>query len=362
MARRKLFFAIVVLAAITGAGVTFISGWSAEREPPAASAAMKVFDQDVPGRGLDSHSNKVEDHAMAYALYASASAIMGRKDDAVMAADWLVENPASPGATGWGLPFAWDAFGDESENPKNTIYGVTTALAVRALLDVYELTDEASYLDTAKNALDYYSNFFEETESGGYFWYSDQKEDNVDVHNISAILMGQYARASQYFPEGPYAELARKAHANLVAKKRLYGGKPYWTYSTETDRANDLVHAAYIAQGFIDYTKHLDSEQSCEDEVDYLLNFFSNDSLREFPTHVDDERPARVWGVGMLIYTLADVGRVDAARRAALILHDYEASPNVFAARPGREEFFPRMQSHVVFGLARFEQKQAQVQ
>src|SRR5690606_12000299 len=93
----------------------------------------------------------VMDHPMAYAFFASAEAHRySRTQDraslarAGAAAEWLVQNADldGDGATAWGLPFAWDAFGDGSENPEHNAYTITTAVAVQALLDVYEHTGD----------------------------------------------------------------------------------------------------------------------------------------------------------------------------------------------------------------------------
>lgn len=359
MARRKtiLFGALLVLA--VSAGAMALEAFTPK--PPAAQAAMAAFNAEAPGRGLDLYQRKVQDHAMAYALYGSAAALLGREHDAIKAADWLIQNPARAEATGWGLPFAWDAFGDGTPNPASTVYGVTTALAVRALFDTYDLTKDVRYRDTAKAALDYYRKFFTETHNGGYFWYSDQPQDNIDVHNISAILMGQYARAAKHFAQEPYADIAKKTRDHLIANRRAIGNSFYWPYSVKTDRPNDLVHASYIAQGFIDYQKYSDSDADSDGEVRYLLEFFGDQTIWEFPRHADIapellQRPARAWGVGMLIHTLADAGQTKLARKAAYALRAYEAAPNVFGTTPGRTEFVPRIQAHVALGLARLEQ------
>src|SRR5690606_29961276 len=111
------------------------------------------------------------------------------------AADWLIANIDlnQNGTPGWGLPFPWDAFRDGSVNPAHTEYGITTALAVQGLIDFYEATEEESYLSAAVSALAAYATEFR----NGDLRYSVAPSDEAAVHNVTAMLMGQYARASR---------------------------------------------------------------------------------------------------------------------------------------------------------------------
>lgn len=329
--------------------------------------AMEPFNPESPGLGLDLYQRKVEEHAMAYALYASSASMLGMKKQTKIAADWLINNPSSENHAGWGLPFAWDAFGDKSINPISTVYGVTVALGVRALFDTYDLTKEVIYKETAIEALEYYILFFHDSENGGFFGYSDQPTDQIDTYNISSILMGQYARAYHYTRDNKFREIAKKSKQNLDFGRRTIDTETYWPYSVYEDRPNDLVHAAYIVQGYVDYAKYVDKNLDIRKEVNYLMRFFDKEMVKEFPDHSKFPaqtakraaellaRPARGWGVGMLIYTLADYGYTSEAIRAARALKPYEAGNDIYATTPGREEFIPRIQSHVTFGLAKLE-------
>ena len=256
----------------------------------------------------------------------------------------------------------WDAFNNNSVNPATTVYGVTTALAVRGLLDVYDLTGDDTYRETAIEALKDYLPYFHESDDGGYFGYSDQPTDQIDTHNISAILMGQYARATHYHSGQLFHDVAVQTKNHLDATKITVGPHVYWPYSTVADRPNDLVHAAYISQGYLDYSRYLDSDLDISREVNYLTRFIREDGVKEFPDHAKlskeaMERPARAWGVGMLIYVLSDYGDIKAANKAAQALQSYRVNNNVFASSPGQDDFVPRTQSHAVFGLARLGQE-----
>ena len=326
---------------------------------PTCRDAMTALSPHHPGRGPDFVVKDELDHAMAYALYGSAAAIKRDQEQAILAADWLVANHYD--GPGWGLPFAWEAFGREVRNPVTTVYGITTALAVRALIDVYELSGGLSYGQCAKNALEYYLQFFNATEDGGYFWYSDQPQDNKSVHNVTAMLMGQYARASLHWPNTGFRAAAQQAANYLLTQRQESELGMYWSYWVGASRPNDSVHAAYVVQGFIDYARALGCQVDIDSALRYLSGFVRSDRVYEFNPHPGlNERtlelPARVWGVGMLVQTLSDGGLIEDAIRATRALPAYAFGPGRFAVRPGEREILPRAQAHVVLGLARLEQ------
>lgn len=351
----------IVLAAVAVGVVVvvmMIGGRTVTGSYPSASQSMKPFDAHAPGLGRDAFAKKVVDHAVVYGLYASSAALLGMDKEARGAADWLILNPASNNKMGWGLPYAWDAFNDKSVNPADTVYGVTVAMAVRGLFDVYDLTGEKLYMDAAVRALNDYLPYFHETEDGGYFGYSDQPADQKQVYNISSLLMGQYARAYYYTKDNRFLEVAQKTKSQLDKSRSSVGDDVFWTYSSDVTRPNDSVHAAFVVQGYLDYAKYVDKQLDVSREVSYLARFFDGDIIKEFPGHASLPqqlmvRPARAWGVGMLVYTLTDSGDFKAGIRAAKVLKLYGDSAGVYAMIQGGTGFEPRVQAHVSMGLAK---------
>lgn len=172
--------------------------------------------------------------------------------------------------------------------------------------------------------------------------------------------MGQYARAATLVPNMGFREIAQKAKKHLDRKRLTHNATHYWPYSARSERVNDLVHATYIVQGYLDYSRHLDPRLDMSRELDYLSSFFSDTVVMEFPTHATlpeqlKTRPARAWGVGMLLYTLSDAGRIELAQKVVQALSPYQSESSVFGATPGSKTFVPRHQAHIVFGLARYE-------
>ncbi|GLO52452.1 hypothetical protein PPUN110474_38530 [Pseudomonas putida] len=357
--KKKLVSAILAVGAAVV--VMAVGGISVTDSYPSAALAMKPFDAEAPGRGLDLYAKKVVEHAVVYGLYASSAALLDMDKEARAAADWLVQNPSSKEKMGWGLPFAWDAFGDKSVNPITTVYGVTVAIAARGLFDVYDQTGEESYRDAAVQALNDYLPYFHETEDGGYFGYSDQPSDQKEVYNISSILMGQYARAYYYTQDNRFLDVAQKAKSQLDESRRTVGDDVYWTYTSAITRPNDSVHAAFTVQGYLDYAKYVDNSLDVSREVNYLARFFDGDSIKEFPDHAGLPAKAmalsaRGWGVGMLTYTLADSGDIKGSLKAARALEQYGAGDGIYTMTPGTTEFAPRVQAHVTMGLSKLQQ------
>ncbi|MBL7076043.1 MAG: hypothetical protein ISS31_01100 [Kiritimatiellae bacterium] len=327
-----------------------------------AMDALAAFDATCPGRGMDLYRDDTNHFPMAYALYASACCEIGDMTNAIGAANWLMthSDEDNDGVVGWGLPFAWDAFGDGTENPAHTEYGITTVWCVRALLDVYEQANDENALRVALSALDGYLQYYTRTDKGGFFWYSSRIEDATGVHNVSSMLMSQYARAYRLTGRRQYLSLASET-AQFLAEARLcseYG--TYWFYSTRRKRYNDSKHAAYIVQGLVDFNRYSGHEFfDITGSVDYLRRYVEDELTHEFadcsltPTRYR-KMPARGWGCGMLIYTLSEVGDFGAARVAVRTLKDYRFRGACYAVKPGETKYTPRTQGHVALGLARF--------
>lgn len=131
-------------------------------------------------------------------------------------ADYFVQNDAleSDGKIGWGLPYAWDAFGDKTINPANQIYGFQTALVSWALLDMYTATQNSAYLTAAESAMANYApsgttSFGPSCQSCFMFWYSTNANDVGRYVKNTNVLMGlAEARLFQVTGDVHYQTLA----------------------------------------------------------------------------------------------------------------------------------------------------------
>ncbi len=118
--------------------------------------------------------------------------------EATAISDYFVQNDAleSDGKIGWGLPVAWDAFGDGTINPANQIYGFQTALVSWALLDTYTVTQNSAYLTAVESAMANYApsgttSFGQICQSCFMFWYSTNPNDVGRYVKNTNVLLGQ---------------------------------------------------------------------------------------------------------------------------------------------------------------------------
>lgn len=359
MTRQRTFY-LSVFAVLSCSLLVFFAGvyWYCSPFRKTLDQILISFDPTNPGRGPDAYKKEIMDHAEAYAMIASLFARLEKAVDAKVAVDWLINDLSKNNRKGWGLPFAWDAFGDGSINSENTVYGVSAALGVRALIDVCELTQETHYCTKANEALDYYKQFFTNTEDGGYFWYSDQGADaSYDVYNVSALLMAQYARGSKVFHRADYMELAKKAFGHVWLKRNTDNLGVWWTYGQHRKIPNDLVHAALMIEGISDFAKYASVSVELGDTIRYLEKFITVDGIKEFvgpgPELSNDllKRPARVWGLGALIGTLSIQNRPLLARQLIDVLKLYEFSPGAYGMTPTDTTAAPILKAYVAKGL-----------
>lgn len=315
----------------------------------AAFNCLSRFDPVFPGRGLDAHAPaEVLDHAMAYGLYLSSVSIMGMEPEATNASEWLRENAIRKGnGFGWGLPFAWGAFGRSTPNPIDTIYGITTALAVQGLLYAYTRLGISHALQTATTALEYYEACSTTTNAGRFFWYSDQREDAQNVHNVNAMLAVQYQHAGMILERDDFKRLAKEAVNDLMAHVQAGEHGEFWNYSDSIERPNDAVHAAYTVLGLAAVEGPLGPSSDHYKAVEYLRNFFRDGKAYEFVHHPSLNQKkvdtlARPWGPGMLLFAGSELGDRHLIEKAF-----------PFAANARIQSFYPRQMAHIAIGLAK---------
>jgi len=344
-----------------------------------------LLDPAAPGFGVDTGRQEQPLHyPMAYAVYASAEAhrAVACQDEeawqnAVGAALWLVEHNDldSDGEIGWGIPFAWDAGGDGSVNPAHTEYAITTALAIRALLDVWDGAAQfegrsaslrSRLLDSALGGFDTFRDCYDVTPYGPVFLYSTAPDDGFHIANTHAMLVGQFQRLSAY-PVAPETgvELERVAAAGFgYLRNRMNrdsAGVAYWNYADDrpaggTPRPNDAVHSGYTLEGVLDYQLYSGTEAILLRDEDVAANigrFLDGSLVWEFPAG-PDELPARLFGVGQLLYLSARLDRDELAASLYSALAEQYRAGGRLVLRPAGDDLrvYPRQIAHALLGLS----------
>jgi hypothetical protein len=294
-------------------------------------------------------------HDMALGYYLVAVAQMGDEERTVRAADQLLDtmHKQSVNFPGWGLGYAYDAFGDGTTNDAGTVYGITNAIVVRGLFDAFDLTGDVKYKNAALQALNYYydRSFVESsTTNRGLFWYSNQNHDfTYGVMNVIAMLMGQYARAYDYTGNLDYKNAATRSARYLLYHKKSNANGDYWDYKYGDGAysgVNDPVHAAFIVQGFIDYKKYLTSIYNPTPAINYI----------EHQSTTMTSGLERLWGVGQMIFTLTEAGRLAAADDVIdNVLPRFAEGNGVYAWATNSNTPYVRHTAYLLAGLARRE-------
>jgi hypothetical protein len=300
------------------------------REQGAAhfSALYKRIKPNLPGRGVtDYPGNTEEDIPKSYAMVLLAE--LDRRslpvesewpDLGIAAGFWLLKNSDANnnGLKGWGVPVAWDAYGDGSVNEASTEYTISTALVIHALLDWMQRdpgSPRSEILKTVEAAIEPYLKSSVRSP-GGLFPYSLREVDyGYDTFNPAAYLAGQVQRFSCIVSDDKQRKKMRDAAdltmAALLKERRISKdtGAWFWNYSVQEDSPNDLPHASYIAEGISTYCRNggrLTEEFKLPLIFEHLNEFIPEDHskpVRGWPRFWQSvDRPARSYDVGMAIY------------------------------------------------------------
>lgn len=359
---------------------------------------LKQFPDDNLGMGPEPGSPEIgmTHQPMTYGLLLSAEVLHYKSQPSELskqkirqAARWLIDNKDlnSDGQPGWGLPQAWDAFADGTINPENHPYTITTAIVISALLDALDLEDlwsrsERTEIETLVKDVSIYwcEKVWSEDNQEGFFWYSISPTDNYFCPNVSAMFLGSLARViseqKNFLSNNELALLkdrVNKAADGIMANTKWADNVPYWDYIVYADnnienvRPNDLVHHVYILWGMELYRSSGIGETSLpwslEQALESLNYYWSDDKTLAFPTNVHfknkdklKDRPARLWGMGMMLAFYGKFGAVQKADYCTdIISRDYGPFPNLKLWPQSFSqdiEFYPRYAAHVLYGLA----------
>ena len=231
---------------------------------------LAKYPEDRQGEGLDSSFGTVAERPATYAVVLSSEVLHFRASPNEegrrrihKAVRWLLDNIDldKDGKPGWGLADAWDAFSDGTVNPAHHPYTITTALVLWGLLDGVSLPGfwtEAEREEIRRaivsTSLRWCHEVWEETASGGYFWYSPTVFDSEFVPNVSAALLGGLSRLvveqrgalTQAEYEFIQARVLAAAEA-IVESAQFRDGAPFWYYSAgDPNDPNDLGHHIII--------------------------------------------------------------------------------------------------------------------
>lgn len=212
-----------------------------------ARADVGSYDRLLPAvlRPADDPTVGEDLYAMTYGLVLSAAVAAGDTGTADAAAAWLMDDLVDGG---WGMAWTWDPFSDGSPTPAGTPFGTTTAIAIGGLLDHGLDVAEAEAVG------DVLLTWARDAWSNGYFWYSLEPHDAIDVTSANASLAGAAARFL-----ATHGATALTADEVALLRERVEGSFRHlaatrrpglrWAYSTDQPVLNDTSSHVYILWG-----------------------------------------------------------------------------------------------------------------
>ncbi|WP_394233770.1 hypothetical protein [Pseudomonas anguilliseptica] len=319
---------------------------------------MGSIDQDHPGRGLaDYPSDEPVDVSKSYALVLLGAIEEARSKNlkevnvlGVKSGNWLVENSDanSDGIIGWGVPVAWDAYGDGSINPENTEYSISTAIVVDALLGWIEYVDDATRAEVlvlVESALEPYLSESMRTPAGMLPYSLMVGDRKYDTFNSAVYLAGQMQRFAVITPRPELKEALESAADStmlaLINHKKVAedSGSWYWNYSIQEDNPNDLPHAGYIIEGvltYIDNQGRLASSFDRNNIFQHLNDFLGGDGkVRGWPVFRPDITTApRLYDLSIASQLMCRFSSREAGNFFLSSVSDYEAPEGGYLKYP----------------------------
>jgi len=319
---------------------------------------MLSIDNDHPGRGLaDYPSDEPADVPKSYALILLGAVDEARKKKllevnelGIKAGNWLIENSDANGngIFGWGVPIAWDAYGDGSVNPENTEYSISTAISIDALLGWSEHVDakkKAEILVLVENALRPYLSESMRTPAGLLPYSLLVNDRKYDTFNSAVYLAGQMQRFAGITSSAILKEeLQSSADSTMLAllrNKKIaeVSGSWYWNYSIQEEIPNDLPHAGYIIEGVLVYIENqgrLTSDFDQKKIFQHLMDFFGGgDTVRGWPVFRPDiNTAARLYDLSIASQLMCRFKTLEAGNLFLAAVERYEAPDGGYLKYP----------------------------
>ena len=326
-----------------------------------------------PGKGEDVFNKKHQNRPMAYGLIMSAESNRYKylKDSSIihrvrLCGEWLLENSDinNNGIYGYGIADSWDAFSDGSINPKHQEYTITTAFAIKGLLDWHSI--EADSLKRTQIETVVYNcitPFLTDTYDSpigipAYTFNSNDKQ--YDDFNAAVYLGGQLYRYSTIVENDSIRQLLSSKSNKIVevmADNQLLddSNNIYWYYALQIKKPNDLLHVSYIIEGLRDY-KHFGGSLNMNwDAILNTLNVFNyNNKWYEFNEQIgQDDDNVRLWALGITMYSLAmncEYSKIEETLWPQI--NEYYTANGTFMFRLSDDRSMIRQDAHLLLGLS----------
>ncbi|MGC5324922.1 hypothetical protein [Brevibacillus sp. SYSU BS000544] len=357
---------------------------------------LNEFPVNKQGEGYEPSFPGISEQPMTYGLLLSSESlhymVSPNEDSKVRikaSTKWLLQNIDldQDGFLGWGLPQAWDAFGDGSVNPENHPYTITTAIVMQGLLDALSIpsfwnAEEQSEIKKSLKtiSIQWSNKAWSETPDGhGFFWYSPRVEDAHFCPNVSAMFLGMLSRVLKehrdIFDAKEVSFIKTRvdsAAKSIVDKMISRNGLPYWNYIAlpnvfNQNEPNDLVHHAYILWGmelYRDSGGPIKITWTTEQALKSLDSFWKDGKIFDYPMDQKytgtmesyNVRPGILWGPGMMLAVYARYGdgvRIKNTHEEIIKTYGPLSQLHIWPASFSQDQvFYARYAAHILYGLA----------
>lgn len=313
------------------------------------SQLLSSAPEEQPGWGrTDYPGNRKENVPKALAMLLKAELLRARcgalpelANRANAAAKILMEHAdlRKDGFPGWGVPAAWDAYGDGTVNPRDTKYTISTAIVIDALLEWSETQSTSVRKKVISLCVDACTPYFDSANRSpsGLMPYSLELCDRpYDTFNPAAYMAGICQQLSTLDVSPRIAAQLRDTADRtmkvlLKHQQKSPSGNIFWHYSITEHVPNDLAHACYIIDGILRYARfhgNFAKEFNCSAITEHLSEFTDphSDRVSAYPCKIRGKYdPPRSYDIGMavnLIFQSMNRNTMEKIKPAFLSLFD----------------------------------------
>ena len=222
-------------------------------------------------------------------------------------AEWLEEN-ISAGYSGacWGYPFDWP--NRVFYAPKGTPTIVNTAFIAHALLDLYEITKDARWLNLSLSSCDFILNDLKRSRGAKGFCFSYTQIDESQTHNANLLGASLLARVGKIADRKDLIDLAMESTSFSIEVQSRDGSWPYGVIWNQ--KWIDSFHTGYNLTALRLILISVGDEKTIRESVEkgyhyYLNNFFLPDGTVKY--YHDRSEPLDAHAFAHAVITLCEL-------------------------------------------------------
>lgn len=200
--------------------------------------------------------------------------------EAELWADWLIKNSSEYSKhKGWGQPYLWYS---RKPFPANIPRATVSSQVGWAMLDLYEITNNTIYLDTAISTCRMFMEDFNYTVSPhGDFCLSYTTIDHYHIHNSSMLAASLMARVANASGQQELMDFAIKLADFTARNQNDDGSFYYWAPPDKLNYMIDNYHTGFVLESYYNLKEDVSDryDQVYERGMNYYIENLFNGSL-----------------------------------------------------------------------------------